>query len=120
MDSKPRLITAHPPRRRIGSILATALTVSLAVLLAACGGAAIAPTSTPAAGVSPNICSPRGGKAVPAGAARVLSRYLDLLADGRVAAAKLLAAPASPAAAARSARALASLVPRVTALDDHY
>jgi hypothetical protein len=120
MDSKPRRFTADPPERRIGSILATALTVSLAVLLAACGGGAIAPTSAPSAGASPAVCSPRGGKAVPAGAARALRRYVDLLTDGRVAAAQRLAAPASPAAAADGARALASLAPRITALDDHY
>jgi len=135
MNSKPRLFAAEARTRTICSIMATALTVSLAVLLAACGGdakrspadggatrgtAAVSPTSTPSAGASPAVCSPRGGKAVPAGAARVLRRYVDLLAVGRVAAAQRLAAPESPAAAADGARALASIALRIAALDDHY
>ena len=135
MGSKPQVVEAGARRRRSERALATGVTVALSVLLAACGGganrspatggatrgaAAVSPTSTPRAGASPAVCTPRGGKAVPAGAALTLRRYVGLLADGRVAAAQRLAAPASPAAAADGARALASLAPRITALDDHY
>lgn len=137
MDSK--LDTAGIRRRRritAGSLpAAAAVALGLLLMALACDGAdratagdnapaaaaaVTSPTSAPGAVTSAAVCSPQGNKskALPAGATRVLRRYLDRLADGRLAAAQRLATPGS--AATRQARALAGDEPRLTALDDHY
>jgi hypothetical protein len=78
------------------------------------------PGSSPAVTPARAVCAPRDDKTVPAGAARVLRRYVDRAAEGHIAAAQRLAAPGSPAASDRGVGALAISGPRLVALDDHY